>query len=117
MLRPLVWLLIRLIYRFRVYEQLPSSGGCLIICNRVSRLDRLVLRAACPRSLRLLPDRDINVEEAAAALDRGEAVLIFPEGHVTLSGHMLPFGPDLEAILRTAKSKVPVIPACTEGLW
>jgi len=117
MYRFLSLLLVRLLYRFRVYgrEHVPASGGCLIACNRVSRLDRRVLRAACPRPLIIAPDREWNVDDLTAALNRGEAVLLFPEGMLTRSGHLLAFGPEVEAIL--AKANVPVIPACTEGLW
>src|SRR5439155_16561426 len=57
------------------------------------------------------------VDDVAAALDRGEAMLIFPEGHLTRSGHMLPFGSELDGILQRGKASVPVIPACTDGLW
>lgn len=116
MLQPLIWLFVRLLYRFRVYgRECPASGGCLIVCNRVSLLDRLILRAACPRPLTLAPDEGWNIEELAAALNRGEAVLAFPEGMLTRSGHILTFRPELDALL--AKANVPVIPACTEGLW
>ena len=117
MLRPLLALLVRLLYRFRVYgcEHVPASGGVLIVCNRVSSLDRLVLRAAGPRSLTIAPDQGIDVEAIVAALHRGEAVLMFPEGMITRSGHILAFGPEVDAIL--AKADVPVIPAVTHGLW
>jgi acyl-[acyl-carrier-protein]-phospholipid O-acyltransferase/long-chain-fatty-acid--[acyl-carrier-protein] ligase len=116
-MRLLFSLLARLLYRFRAFgrENVPASGGVLIVCNRVSKLDRLVLRAACPRSLIIAPDRGWNSEELAAVLQRGEAVLVFPEGMLTRSGHILAFGPELDSLL--AKIDVPVIPAVTNGLW
>src|SRR5438046_1822574 len=53
LLRPLWWVLVRVLYRFSVYgrEHIPATGGCLIVCNHVSLIDRLVLRAACPRTV------------------------------------------------------------------
>jgi len=117
MLRPLFALFVRLLYRFRVFgrEHVPGSGGALVVCNRVSGLDRLVLRAACPRGLTILPDAGANVEAAVAALRRGEVVLLFPEGTLSRSGHLQAFGPEVDAIL--AQANVPVIPAATHGLW
>jgi acyl-[acyl-carrier-protein]-phospholipid O-acyltransferase / long-chain-fatty-acid--[acyl-carrier-protein] ligase len=51
------------------------------------------------------------------ALDAGRLVVIFPEGRLTRSGHMLPFGRGIERVLRQTVSDVPVIPACTSGLY
>ena len=119
LLRPLLWLFVHVLYRLRVHgrERIRATGGCLIVCNRVSLLDRIILQAACPRSLTIAPDTGIDSDGIVAALDRGEAVLMFPEGHVTLSGHMLPFGAELDAILHKVSPEVRVIPACTDGLW
>jgi acyl-[acyl-carrier-protein]-phospholipid O-acyltransferase / long-chain-fatty-acid--[acyl-carrier-protein] ligase len=119
LLRPVIWLLVRALYCFRVYgrECIPGAGGCLIVCNRVSLVDRIVLRAACPRPLTIAPDRGIDPGQVAAAVERGEAVLVFPEGHLTRSGHLLPFGPELDDVLRKLKPEAAVIPACTDGLW
>jgi acyl-[acyl-carrier-protein]-phospholipid O-acyltransferase/long-chain-fatty-acid--[acyl-carrier-protein] ligase len=117
MLRILSALIARLLYRFHVFgrERIPAAGGVLVVCNRVSSLDRLVLRAACPRALVIAPDRGVDVDAIAAALQRGEAVLMFPEGMLTRSGHILAFGPEVDVVL--AKVDVPVIPAATHGLW
>ncbi|HUR55338.1 MAG TPA: AMP-binding protein [Gemmataceae bacterium] len=58
-----------------------------------------------------------SLRKIAAALDEGRVVLLFPEGRLTRSGHLLPFGRGLELLLRRVKSDVPVIPTCTEGMW
>jgi acyl-[acyl-carrier-protein]-phospholipid O-acyltransferase/long-chain-fatty-acid--[acyl-carrier-protein] ligase len=50
-LRPLLWLLVRVMYRFTVHgrDRVPASGGVLVVCNHVSYVDWLVLWVACPR--------------------------------------------------------------------
>ena len=75
----LLWPLIRLLYRLRVFgrERVPQTGGCLIVCNHVSLIDRVILKAASPRRLRFASNDD--PKPIADALDRGEAVLVFPE--------------------------------------
>ena len=42
---------------------------------------------------------------------------MFPEGRLTRSGNMLPFGRGIERVLKLTTTDVPVIPACTSGLW
>ncbi len=51
------------------------------------------------------------------ALNRGEVVLLYPEGRLSRNGQMLPFGRGIERIVRKANRPVPVIPACAQGLW
>ena len=117
--RPVLWLLARLLSRFRVYhaDRVPAAGGCLVVCNHVSSIDRWLLRAACPRWLTTVPGGDTAAAAVARALDGGAAVLLFPEGATTPSGHLLPFGPHVEVILAATTADVPVVPACTDGLW
>ena len=109
--------LIRLFHRLRVFgrERVPRTGGCLIVCNHVSLIDREILKAASPRRLRFASNND--PQAIADALDRGEAVLVFPEGNPTRSGHMLPWSDVVEQVLARVKSPVPIIPACADGLW
>ncbi len=58
-----------------------------------------------------------SLKRIAAALDAGRVVVMFPEGALTRTGNMLPFGRGVELILKLTTTAVPVIPACTAGLW
>ncbi|MBP3961013.1 AMP-binding protein [Gemmata sp. G18] len=58
-----------------------------------------------------------SLKQIAAALDAGRMVVMFPEGALTRTGNMLPFGRGIERILKLAATDVSVIPACTTGLW
>jgi acyl-[acyl-carrier-protein]-phospholipid O-acyltransferase / long-chain-fatty-acid--[acyl-carrier-protein] ligase len=57
------------------------------------------------------------LDAVAAALDRGEVVVLFPEGRVSRNGQMMPFHRGIERILKQVKTDVPIIPACTDHLW
>jgi 1-acyl-sn-glycerol-3-phosphate acyltransferase len=96
-------------------EHVPRTGPLLIVCNHVSVCDPIVLTAAArPRrtsmmakaelfgnplaaiALRLqraFPIRrgvgDVSaIRHALGLLERGECIVIFPEGHVSRTGHM-----------------------------
>jgi len=114
-LRPALWLLARLTYRFAVYHaaRVPATGPVLIVGNHVTRFDALLLAVASPRALRF----PATVEAAAKLLDAGHAVALFPEGTTTRNGQFLPFGPELGQILRATTVEVPVVPAHLDGLW
>ncbi len=151
LLRPLAWLLVHTLYRFRRDhpERIPKSGGGLIVCNHVSCLDWLVLGVASPRPVTYVlwngyyrnpvlrfflswaRHNTIRIDNNTArphalmdglkqvttALDAGKLVVLFPEGRLSLSGNMFPFGRGIEFILRNTKTAVSVIPTCTAGLW
>ena len=57
------------------------------------------------------------LKHAAEALDAGRVVVMFPEGALTRTGNMLPFGHGVERILKQITTAVQVIPACVSGLW
>ena len=57
------------------------------------------------------------LKQVAAALDAGAVVVMFPEGALSRTGNMLPFGRGVERILKLTTTAVTVIPACTAGLW
>ncbi len=62
--------------------------------------------------------KDQALSDAAAALDAGELVAIFPEGRITDTGDMYPFRPGMTEILaRCARRDLPVVPMALSGLW
>jgi len=135
-------ILVRLLYRVRVagLENMPKQGGVLLVCNHVSYVDVIILGIISPRPIRFLSFdgfenfwitrivmrtmRTIPVAEAKAkdaihkasdALKEGEVVCIFPEGHVTRNGGILPLNRGFELIARRAN--VPILPVAIDGLW
>jgi acyl-[acyl-carrier-protein]-phospholipid O-acyltransferase/long-chain-fatty-acid--[acyl-carrier-protein] ligase len=58
-----------------------------------------------------------SLKEISKALDAGRLIVIFPEGTLTRSGHMLPFGRGIEMVLKQTTTDVPVIPTATSGLY
>lgn len=54
-----------------------------------------------------------SLKEARRALDEGYLVAIFPEGHLSRTGHMLPFKPGFERIIKD--SDIPIVPMYIEG--
>ena len=121
--------------------RLPASGGVLVASNHVSGLDPLLLLAASPRPLRFLIAREeyerwwlrwllravgcIPVERtrnpraalyaAREALERGEAVALFPHGRIHLDHH--PPTPLKRGIVLLARmTGAPILPVRVEGV-
>ncbi|MBA3697543.1 MAG: MFS transporter [Planctomycetes bacterium] len=142
----LMTLVINTTYRVRVSgaENLPATGGCLVVCNHVSYSDGLILGAHLPRQGRFLVYRRYvempgvglflraagvipvaaedsrrallaSIDAAIEAAKAGEVVVIFPEGKLTASGQMDVFRSGLERI--ATRAGVPVVPAHLDGLW
>jgi 1-acyl-sn-glycerol-3-phosphate acyltransferase len=61
MLRFLVWILIRTVYRLRCIDldKIPETGAAVLVCNHVSFVDALVLGGACRRPARFVMDHNI----------------------------------------------------------
>jgi len=133
----------RLLYnvRARGVDRVPTQGGALIVSNHLSYVDVFALQLACPRPIRfvgheILPRRSwffrlvykltgtIPVSPANAletirrvsqALKDGELVLIFPEGGISRTGHLMKLQRGFEMMAR--KAGVPVVPVAHDGLW
>ncbi|MDR0550297.1 MAG: AMP-binding protein [Deltaproteobacteria bacterium] len=131
---------IQLIYRPKIkgLEHFDAKGPLLIVPNHVSFLDVALLTAFSPRTLTFAidlnwsqvwwvkffthffetipvnPASPMTVRDLMKAVDAGRALVIFPEGRVTVTGSIMKIheGPGLIA----ARCRVPVIPVIFEGL-
>lgn len=101
--------------RRRGTEHVPRRGPLLIVCNHVSVCDPIVLTAAArPRRTAMMAKAELfanpvvsfllrlqrafpirrgagdvrAIRHALSLLDAGECIVIFPEGHVSRTGHM-----------------------------
>jgi acyl-[acyl-carrier-protein]-phospholipid O-acyltransferase/long-chain-fatty-acid--[acyl-carrier-protein] ligase len=132
----------RLLYRVRSggAALIPPTGGVLLIANHLSYVDPVVLQLACPRPIRFLGYEGLQenlffdwvfrlsgcipisrasstdgLRRAIKALQAGEVVAIFPEGHISRTGQLMPLMRGFEIAARRAG--VPVVPAFIDGVW
>lgn len=120
-------------------HHLPMRGPALIVSNHESHLDPAIIGGAAPRYLAYMARKTLfrhrifgamirnwdavpidqegspraGLEAVLIALSQGKAVVMFPEGHRTPDGNMLPLLPGVLLIIR--KAKVPIIPAGVAG--
>lgn len=146
LLRFVLVLLTHSFYRLNVMgrENVPETGGALLVPNHVSFIDGLLLLASLDRHIRFLVEagyvshpllrpfmKSLGViplsdsagprailralREAGRSLDAEAIACIFPEGEITRTGRMLPFRRGFEQI---AKSRsVPIIPVYLDRVW
>lgn len=133
----------RMFYRQRVLgaENMPESGGVLVLPNHVSYIDAFAISAASPRPVRFLmhesffqkrsPIRTFArlfdtvpissnrakqaIDVASQALQQGDVVCIFPEGQLTRNGELNPLKRGFELVAKQAQC--PVLPVYIGGLW
>jgi len=132
----------QLLYRVRAsgVENIPATGGALLIANHLSYVDVVVLQLACPRRIRFVGFQGLRchwffalclkwsgtilisaqrptegMKAAVRALRAGELVCVFPEGHISRTGQLMQIKRGFEVMARQAN--VPVIPAAIDGLW
>lgn len=145
LIRVLVALLVRGLYRVRVEGELPAAGPAIVVANHASYVDSLVLAAHCAYPMRFaywsgfdrvffvgwlfrvmggIPigprSSDPAVYDAAMAeiersLRAGEVIGIFPEGKLSPDGGLGEFRPGIERIVE--RCPVPVTPVGLRGLY
>jgi len=143
------WLM-RLIHRlykirFQGLENLPRTGGAMLICNHTAYADALLLQAATQRPVRFVMSRDVlktwkwatlffkltdcipihtsdgpralvkSLKEARQTMEEGAIVAIFPEGALTTNGNLMKFNKGFEKIAKN--SNCPIIPAHIGNIW
>ncbi len=143
---PFLWVMYRVRARGPGFAHFPQTGPCLVIANHACWLDPVFLIKVLPRPLTPMmtakfydlpiirplmvkfgiirvPEKAIKkdapeVLEAIAALDRGECVVIFPEGYLRRSEEreLRRFGQGVWQILK-ARPGTPVFAAWVEGGW
>ncbi len=121
-------------------ENMPTTGGVLLLPNHISYVDAVILQLACPRPIRFLVYDQIyqsrllrwglnllgaipispkkartGIETAVNALEKGEVVCLFPEGALTRTATLQKLNRGYELIAR--KARVPVMPIWLENVW
>lgn len=141
-LEALARVLVPLLYRVRTsgLENLPATGGVLLIANHISYVDVVVLQLVCPRPIRFVGHKGLRrnrffswcfdvagcidldpqvpregLRKAVQALQRGEVVCLCPEGHISRTGQLLELKRGFDVIARQASA--PVLAASIDGLW
>jgi 1-acyl-sn-glycerol-3-phosphate acyltransferase len=128
-------------YRIEGAERLPRGRTVVFCANHVSNVDAPLLFVALHPRLRMLFKAEFlkvpilgraarvagfipvvrhdpaqsqrAVDQAAAALGRGESFLVFPEGTRSRTGEMQPFKKG--GFIMAIKAQVPVVPVAIEG--
>ena len=137
-------IVLALLYRREVVglENLPKTGGCVVICNHVSWLDGILILWMLPRNVRFVVDagnfdtpftrylasafdtilmkgnpKSIGraLKTAREGVQEGDVVGVFPEGGLSRTGQLKAFKPGLQKILRGTDA--PIIPMWLEGMW
>ncbi len=130
--------------RYRLFvdglQNIPQTGGVLLLGNHISWIDWLVLQSATPRAVRFVMERSIYEQwylrwflkhfgvipissragksamvEVQKALEGGEVVALFPEGHISYNGQLGVFKHGFEMILKGCDTTV--VPFYLHGLW
>lgn len=136
--------LLRLRYRIRVHglENLPETGGALVVSNHVSWMDGVLLLVALPRRVRFIALKDFvtgwwirglaltagvipivtgkravvdGIRKGRQAICDGDLVGIFPEGGLTRSSTLQGFRPGFLSVVK--ETGAPVVPMYIDGMW
>ena len=121
-------------------ENLPQSGGVLLLSNHISWIDWLIIQVASPRAIKFVMIKSIynrwylkgflkifnvipisnasskgSIEQIRERLDNGEVVALFPEGRISYNGQLAEFKRGYEYAIKD--SDHPIVPIYLHGLW
>ncbi len=137
-------LMLRFFYRVKIHglENIPETGGGVIVVNHSTWLDGVIFRVFAPRTVRIIayagnfsnpimkkwasfcgvilisggPKSIAKAfKDARQALDDGELLGLFPEGGISRSQQVRSFKPGLMKILKGRT--VPIVPMYFDELW
>ena len=122
-------------------KHMPADKGILLLGNHISFLDWAILQIAYPKQIRFVIERAYYdkwytkpfldfwsvipissrrsksaLSKVTDALNNGETVVLFPEGHLSRNGHLGTFQRGFEVATKEVKNAV-VIPFYLRGLW
>jgi len=130
----------RVVFHRRVIglENIPERGGFIVASNHITLADPPLVATSIRRPIHFMAKKELfnvfllgwlirklnshpihrgfdrrAVEEAIGVLNRGEGMLIFPEGTRAKHGDFLPARPGIGII--AVKTGVPVVPAFVHG--
>lgn len=140
--RILLFPILRLGYRTNVQgiENIPPTGGALLLGNHISWIDWLILQVASPRALKFVMYKgyydkwylrwffnffDVipisggvsrsSLDGIKDRLQKGQVVALFPEGIISYNGQIGKFERGFEIAIDGLD--VPIIPFYLRGLW
>ncbi len=129
-------------YRMKVlgFENLPHSGGVLLLGNHISFVDWALVQIASPRPLNFVIERGyyerwylkgfldmfgaipINSGDSEGSIERinqllkdGKAVCLFPEGAISRTGQLSEFKRGYQRAIKDTRAKI--VPFYLHGLW
>ncbi|UPT78205.1 acyl-[ACP]--phospholipid O-acyltransferase [Sulfurovum sp. XGS-02] len=143
LIRYMVRMLISFKYTLHVdgLNHIKADKGILLLGNHISFLDWAVLQMAYPKQIRFVMERSYYEKwylkplldffgvipissrgsksalvKVTEALNRGETVALFPEGHISRNGHLGTFQRGFEMATKEVEDAV-IIPFYLRGLW
>ncbi len=141
-IRLFVGSLVKSVYRIKTtgLENIPKSGGALILPNHVTFADAFFLSVVSDRPVRFVMDemfmanptirlsvkmfRTVTIRRShpleairttIEALSNGDLVVLFPEGQLTRTGGLCELERGFEIIAKNAQ--MPILPVWVDGSW